>query len=239
MVYHLMLLIVFCLSAFLLGSCQERPTDKDLYPLTGNLTWHYNTSFRAGRISGQHKLIITNQETEFEGEKVSSHRFHNGDIAYYVRNHNGILRLALYSASNGLVKDPNDHFLIKFPVKAGTQWKINSKPFFLEQSVRKINAGQASLSANLKINTLVMKYEISSTETSINVSAGKYSHCVLIKGSGTTTATGPEIGTTKIDVIQSDWYAPGVGLIKSERRETTELDWAKSSVYTMELDKIY
>ena len=236
---RLLPLIVFCLSCFFLGACEEKPSDNDLFPLTENLTWHYDASFRAGRVSSHHKLIITNQKTELEGEKVTSRKFHNGDVAYYDRNENGIFRLALYSDRHGLVKDPDDHFLIRFPLEKDTQWNLNSKPFFLEQSVRKINSGQASLSADLKIDPLTMLYQIVATDEDLRVTAGKFSHCVRITGKGETTASGPEIGTVKIKVVQTDWYAPGTGLIKSERRETTNLDWAKSSVYSMELDRIY
>ncbi len=236
---HSLLGILSCLTCLFLSACQEKTLNGDLFPQTENMTWHYNASFRAGRVYSHHKMVITNKNTEFEGEKVISHQFHNGDIAYYGKNENGVFRIAFYSSSDGLVKDPDDHFLIHFPLAAGTKWKIRSKPFFLEQSVRKINSGQASLSADLKINPLFMEYKISAVNEKITVSAGKYSHCVRITGTGETTANGPEIGSTKISVVQTDWYAPGVGLIKSERQEVTDLDWAKSSTYTMELDKIY
>lgn len=237
--YLLLLLTIFCLLGFSINSYQKKPSYYDLFPLTENMTWHYNVSFRADGSTSNHKLTITNKRTEFEGEMVASHKFHNGDVAYYRKNIDGVFRLALYSNNGGLKKDPDNHFLIRFPLKIGNQWEINSKPFYLEQSVQKINAGQASLSAELKINPLIMKYEISAIDEQVRISTGKYSHCVRVTGIGKTTATGPEIGSTEINVVQTDWYAPSIGLIKSERRETTGLDWAKSSLYTMELDKIY
>ncbi len=236
---RLLLLIVFCWSCFFLAACQDKPAENDLFPLSANLTWHYDASFRAGRVSSHHKLIITNQKAELEGQKVTSRRFHNGDVAYYDKSEKGIFRLALNSDRHGLVKDQENHFLIRFPLEQETQWDLNSKPFFLEQSVRKINSGQASLSANLKIDPLIMHYQIMATDEKIRVKAGTFSRCVRVTGKGDTRASGPEIGTVKINVVQTDWYAPGTGLIKSERRETTNLDWAKSSVYSMELDRIY
>jgi len=233
------LFVLFCVSCFSLGACQDKPAEDDLFPLTDNLSWHYSASFRAGRVSSKHKLVITNEAAEFEGEKVTSRRFHNGDIAYYDKNENGIFRIALFSERKGLVKDPVDHFLIRFPIEKERTWTLISKPFFLEKSVRKINSGQASLSADLKIDPLFMHYQITATDDNVSVAAGNFSRCVRVTGKGETRASGPEIGTVEINVTQTDWYAPGMGLVKSERHEKTNLDWAKSSIYSMELDRVY
>ena len=138
-------------------------------------------------------MIITNEKTELEGEKVTSRRFHNGDVAYYGKNENGIFRVALFSDRKGLVKDPADHFLIRFPLEKEKPWTLISKPFFLEKSVRKINSGQASLSADLKIDPLIMHYQITATDDKVSVTAGNFSHCVRVTGKGETRASGPEI----------------------------------------------
>jgi hypothetical protein len=38
-----------------------------------------------------------------------------------------------------------------------------------------------------------------------------------------------------VDVEHTDWYAPGVGLVRSERRETSDSPYLKPGTYVQEL----
>lgn len=234
------ILLSVLLEALFLSSCERSSGTISYFPFKENMAWHYDAKFKAGRVSNHHKMIVTNNSFEtMDGAKVLSRQFHNGDTAYYDQSDEGVFRLALKSQDGNITKDPEHHFLLKYPLEIGNNWRIKSKAFFLERAVREINAGQASLSRDLTIMPLLMSYKVESIDETVKVSAGKFKHCIRIKGMGSTTGSGAEIGAVKIDVEQTDWYAPDTGLVKSVRKETSNIKWAKSSSFTLELDKLY
>lgn len=234
------LLLTVLLGGSILSACDQSTGPSSYFPFKENMAWHYDAKFKAGRVSNHHKMIVTNNSFEtIDDADVLSRQFHNGDTAYYDQSDEGIFRVALKSQDGNITKDPEHHFLLKYPLEVDNNWQITSKAFFLERAVREINAGQASLSRDLTVMPLLMSYNIETIDETMKVAAGKFTNCVRIRGTGATTGSGAEIGAVQIDVEQTDWYAPDVGLIKSVRKETSNIKWAKSSSFTLELDKLY
>jgi hypothetical protein len=67
-----------------------------------------------------------------------------------------------------------------------------------------------------------LQYRIESTDEEITVPAGTFKNCLRIKGVGTTSKNvGFYVGQTDIRVENIEWYAPGAGLVKAVRLETT------------------
>ncbi len=231
----------FPLILVLIGGCDSDATSSDLFPAIEGMVWHYDATFQAGRKLNRHKIIVTNLGYIMleDGTQAFARKYHNDDVAYYKKNEKGIFRIGYQKAGKNLSRDTENHFVLRFPVKTGIKWVLTSKPFFLEKSVREINAGQASLSGDLSLHPLKVSNEITSTNETVRTPAGSFSNCIRVDGSGKTTGTGSEIGKVNVEVRQTDWYAPGIGLIKSTRKETTNLKWARSSTFSMELEKYY
>ena len=73
---------------------------------------------------------------------------------------------------------------------------------------------------NFKIN-----YEIVSTGEFVSTPLGKFNNCMLVRGKGKTKFIGDsEIGSIEINITSEEWYAKGIGLIKSNRVEETDSD---------------
>ena len=85
--------------------------------------------------------------------------------------------------------------------------------------------------------TLVNGYNaVEHTAASVVVPAGRFDECLLVSGHGTTTAdVGNYLGRTEIKVSTEDWFAPGVGLVKSIRTELTSSDALNFGRLSMEL----
>lgn len=68
------------------------------------------------------------------------------------------------------------------------------------------------------------------------VPPGRFDECFLVSGHGTTTTdVGNYIGRAEIEISTEDWFAPGVGLVKSIRTERTSLDALNFGRLSMEL----
>lgn len=224
---------------FFLTACQDYRSEI-YFPLANGKTMHYQTSFKAGGEFSKHRLIVTNEKAEtLADQTVFPQKFHNGMINYYSEDQDGIFQVARYTETSDLIENQEKFYLIKKPISEGSQWQQTNRAYFLEKTVREINAGQASLSGDLVINPLIMQYVIDRINETVTVPAGTIEHCIRIKGKGETKGLGSEIGAVQIHVEQTEWYGPGIGLIKLIRTEKTNLEWAKISVYTQELDRVY
>ena len=57
----------------------------------------------------------------------------------------------------------------------------------------------------------------------VEVTAGRFEHCARVETTAIHSATGPDGSAVGARVVYyySDWYAPGVGLIRTEQRSAT------------------
>lgn len=106
--------------------------------------------------------------------------------------------------------------LIARPFQVGTEWRGTTRTRLLEKT------GPPQETLFRIVQALPMHYRIAATDVVIEVPAGVYRHCLLVEGKGARHVNvGNYIGETDIHVETRDWYAPGVGLVRSERREST------------------
>ena len=83
----------------------------------------------------------------------------------------------------------------------------------------------------------MIDYEIISTNEIISTPTGKFRNCILIRGIGNTKFIGDsEIGSIDINILSEEWYAKGIGLIKSVRIEETDSDLFGTTKMTQVLE---
>ena len=74
-------------------------------------------------------------------------------------------------------------------------------------------------------------------DDTVSVAAGTFRHCLRVRSRGSLFAgktLQQFMGINDIDIDQTEWYAPGVGLVKTVRREFTTPGEFKNT-YTQEL----
>ena len=82
-----------------------------------------------------------------------------------------------------------------------------------------------------------MQFQVAGLDAAVSVPAGNFKNCLKISGFGETNVdVGNYIGRTVITVQVERWYAKGVGLIKSVRKETTTADAINLGTLTLELE---
>jgi hypothetical protein len=85
---------------------------------------------------------------------------------------------------------------------------------------------------------ITLNYSVISFDEEVVVHAGRFKNCLKIRGMGLTTVRVDRGNVTAEVIIESfDWYASGVGLIKTERTEQSNSTFLKTGFYKLELLK--
>ena len=161
------------------------------YPLKPGMTWTYSM---LSDKSPTKTITVTNlPPREINGVTLTPTKWDiGGVIKYYLiaTDNFGVYRYGESKSETGepVISQPKIYYL-KDPVNKGTTWDIKTK------------LGDEELTVNLTIE---------SVSDTVKVPAGTYRDCLKIKHTG---------GNQKIDPAVSveayEWYAPGVGPVKS------------------------
>jgi len=85
---------------------------------------------------------------------------------------------------------------------------------------------------------ITLTYSVIRPDEVVVVPAGRFKNCLKVKGTGfTTVRVDRGNGKAEVNIESFDWYAPGVGLIKTERTERSDSTFLKPGFYTLELLK--
>ena len=119
--------------------------------------------------------------------------------------------------------------VLPLPIKIGKKWSVDSKTYLI---LKRYPYYDYRATTNFMID-----YEIISTDEIISTPSGKFRNCILIRGIGETKFIGDsEIGSIAINILSEEWYAKGVGLIKSVRVEETDSDLFGTTKMTQVLE---
>lgn len=214
---------IFCLCVLVtwLG-CAKKPSS--YYPLEEGKSWEYqlSTISLSGGI-GETKLLMTNQaKRELFGRTVVPKKvdFRNQSMFLFIaEDQAGIYYFAEQSARDvePKVKEPPD-YIIPYPVETGRMWQTETT---------------TQLLGGKKPITLESTLEI--VDETITVPAGTFEKCIKVVRRGSTKNDGRFMHTAIITVEEYSWYARGVGLVKSIRKEQSW--WFGSGEISLQLVK--
>lgn len=108
-------------------------------------------------------------------------------------------------------------YILRYPVKAGTQWNDEGEPRFFGESHR-----VPGLSRIVGFET-------------VTVPAGTYTGAAKVVFHGSDDVELPDGGLREVTIDASGWYAPGVGLVRFEQRDTVTDDPQRSGRFVIEL----
>ncbi len=166
----------------------------------------------------KYKEFVSNEgEQEIDNDQVFVRKVNDEILYLYKPEKEGIRRVGVRrkrDIKTSLKKE--DYFVLRYPLEKGTSWQQETITGVLEVVI-------APFRRHYALKTPVpMTYTITSTEERVKVPAGHFSGCIQIKGKGVTRVQAEKtIGIVDVTVESSDWYCPGVGLVKSQREERT------------------
>ncbi len=214
--YRILLSLLFIC---LLASCSN--DESSYFPLSKGYKWHYDVALITRDGLSNQKYILNNLgKGELEGKPVYLRRSLDGTILYYTVNDEGIVYL-------GNVNDweleqafhADEQVVMHYPVSLDSEWE----QITYTRLLKKTGPPQKT---EFRINAKVpLEVKVESLSEEVRVPAGQFKGCLKITMTGSTMKdAGNYVGLTLVNVKQTNWYAPGVGLIKMERIETTKSD---------------
>jgi hypothetical protein len=212
--------------------CACGRADPEYFPLNEGWVWRYRIVLTTEDRNWEQRYIITNLPRESsDNTLLVPQQTIDGRRIYYRVDDDGIVRMRSAVAGKSDIA-PGDRVLPSDP-GAGTSWRGNATTVAL----MKIGPPQETL---FRVSVeMPVTYLIEATDDHVSVPAGNFSNCLRIYGSGKiNTDAGNYVGRTNVGIESWDWYAPGVGLVKSLRRETTSSAALKYGELLMELQSL-
>lgn len=223
----------FLLSANIaLASCSDNSLPSGYFPLQSGLSWHYEvirttpterkyTAFSIANIG-----VRTVDGTDYQVRKTD-----NGNFYYLQKRSDGVVRLARRMITEKKPHfDEPPRFVIKNPLSTGTRWQHKASPYLLDRPQQNDNDW-----LRREVN-YDMNWEIASTSDAVAVKAGRFEQCLRVDGSGTASVARPlSIARDEVLFKISEWYAPGVGLVRLDYREEIDSNQTTGGTIIMEL----
>lgn len=179
-------------------------------PLEEGRTWTYQVGRKRTGLSDNYSVKLASYPyRELEGKRVTpvEYKFKSGSIFYFLLGDaNGAGRFARQRSTDvepEITSPP--YYYIKYPIQAGTNWEVKCETFLLKERL-----------------PITLNKTIESTDETVTVPAGTFNNCLKVKAIGKTEKNlGYMLGVAKISVEEHIWYAPGIGLVKSVRKENS------------------
>ncbi len=209
---------VIALIGLLAAACGNTP--QGYFPLEQGLEWEYDvvTRTRAGEQRGSYS--VRNLGRRRIGEQVVYVRRTSSGTDYYLASDDtGIYRIAKRTIVERTPRrDADRRYVLRFPIATDSEWVSASHPYVL----RRVHPYEETLSRGIQFK---MFYRVDADNDTVTVPAGRFEHCVTVRGEGLVTVYSDAVqGFTEIPITTREWYAPGVGLVRLERTETLDTD---------------
>ncbi len=224
-------------AGLLLAGCQRGGGSAALVPRDPGHRWTYRVTTRTGEdTSDREPLVLRTLPAEslaaLDGQPAYRRRSDSG-IDYWLRvDASGIYRVASKSdlqAEPDLDRPPR--FVLKAPYAVGTQWQAPTTAYLLMRSnefPREIRHSHPKIPMN---------YQIDAVNESVEVPAGRFEHCLRVRGSASVRVyADPATGWRDMPLATTEWYCPGPGLVKLERSEPAASAFLTGGTRTLELE---
>jgi hypothetical protein len=228
-------LILAGLAAVLAGCGKAAPADT-LFPLDAGHVWTYRvTTELESEAPSTRELTLRTLGAEplpaLDGRPAWRRRSDDG-VDYWLRSDaGGIYRVA---SKSDLMEDPMPdtpvRFVLKAPYAVGTQWQSSTTAYLL---MRRSDFPREMRHTHKNI---AMDYRIEAADEPLQTPAGRFDHCLRVKGSASVRVyVDPASGWRDLPLTTLEWYCPGVGLARLERREPVASPFLTGGSLTMEL----
>jgi len=205
------------LFALLAASGCGRSGSADYFPLGGTQVWDYEIRRSIKGEEHTQRLLLTSlPAANIDGTEYFPQLRLDGRLDVFSRTKDGIQRD--YFANTPPLQ------VLPAELKPKASWRAPGQILFLEIT----GAFHATFQERKKL-TINLEYVVEAMDDTVDVAAGHYTDCMRVESHGSmfAGATLKEfLGISFIQIEQTEWYAPGVGLVKRTRKEsTTPADW--------------
>ena len=208
-------------------------SSQEYFPLASDVWRYYQiTTEILDETKQQRQLSAVVEQTDTTQGKVFILRQNPKTDTYLKKSSQGLFRIGSRDRST-LAETWNEtpQKILPATPELNTTWSVQSELGLIES---RTFARQDRL-RNRTI-PLVLQYEIQSIDDTVTVPAGTFDACLALRATGSVVVrTDRGNASAEVKVTQQDWYAPGVGLIKSYRVEESESPFLKKGTYEQTL----
>ncbi|MCP4410928.1 MAG: hypothetical protein GY807_24945 [Gammaproteobacteria bacterium] len=218
----------------LLQACTDRTPETDSYfPLAAGLHWTYRVTTNSAGTIKEERFEQYNADPDQMDDVMHAVRVTDQGTRYYIRETgDGVFR----AAKRTLVElyprpDTPQRWILKRPFQLGNTWSHETHPYVL----RRLQPYEESLTKSV---TFKMAYQIAALNDTVDVPAGRFENCIRVDGDAQLSLyTHGRTGYQDIKINTSEWYAPGVGLVKLARHEPLNGEVYTGGSVVFELDR--
>ena len=219
----------FLACVLLLGSGCSR-SDRSYYPTDTGRWWYYETRAEVRSETSRQRLFVSNLKRE--GERLIQRRQAGQQHVYSITpeglQHEGFSE---GGASDTSAVQATQHLVLPAKPEPKQQWVFKSRLRVIDSRTFAPEDRLARLPLNLD-----MQATVAAVDDTVKVPAGRYTQCVRVDSKGKMNVP-VDHAQSFVEVIaeQSEWYAPGVGLVRLERKERSDSTFLQNGSYVQEL----
>lgn len=216
----------------ILFSCGKQ-VGHEYFPLQEGLHWRYKLSYETMDGPDETLFVIGSLPAKkINEEMIYTRKALDGRLFHYRMTDEGLLMTDHEKTTDRETATiEKNEYIFKYPIKAGQKWQGSSRTRVL------IKSGPPQITEFRIVVNVPVTYTVEAVNDTVHVSAGTFSHCIRVslRGSGFFDA-GNYVGNTIVSIKENNWYAPGIGLVKSVREESTTSKALNKGTMTLELE---
>ena len=203
------------------------------YPLARGWSWAYAVHVKTKSGARTFRYVVENVgRGRLDDREVFIQRSANGASRYYREDGSGVMWVGETMPDEAARQFPKPNTVLPAPPdRSAPPWTNEEYTTALE------GYGPPKGPLHIDISEkLEMRYVVESVDDEVEVPAGRFAHCLRIRGEGETQADIVKpVGRITIHATSTKWFAPGVGLVKAVREETTSSSTIPAGEWRMEL----
>jgi hypothetical protein len=218
----------------LLAGCGARSPGADLFPLESGHRWSYElrTEWEDQRVERETRRFETLGRDDSLPDGTAFVRRSDAGMDYWLRaDDSGVYRVASRSMVQAEAQpDEARRYVLKAPLAVGTSWSAPTIAYLLQR--------RQGFPAEVRHSAppVPMSYVIEATGEKLETRAGRFEGCLRVQGKASLKLfADPVAGWKDLPLVTTEWYCPGVGLVKMQREEHAGSPMLLGGTVTMEL----
>ena len=217
-----------------LAGCSRVDTEKSFFPLNEGRSWTYRVTKNIDEAAepdiDQISFAMKGQQKLESGPAERRHSDHGVD--YFLRSdEQGIYRVGSRNTLDENPKSDNPpRFVLKKPYVVGTQWQAATVPYLLQRR------NEVPKEVRYTSKPIMMVYAIVALDQKVETPAGQFEGCIKVMGEAKIKLyVDAQFSWREIPLFTSEWYCPGVGLVRVERVESSPSKFMRGGTQTLDL----
>lgn len=223
--------------ALVISACHAGGQNANYFPLDSGWSWQYRVTLDIKNVGKETTAIVVANSSPLteSNQKVFPRIYQDGHRYDYISQEDGILLVSDRVSGNQVRPAEAKQYVIKYPLAAGTSWPVASRTYLLR---RQIFSPTAVIMVPITV-PIEVTYTIEATDDVVRVPAGVFRNCLRIRGTAASVRDlGERIGDAEVRVDATEWFAPGVGLVKMVRKEDSRPESPASGSMAIELQRL-